>query len=65
MIANFNDGVLKFIRRVMPSATEKELGAATATFEDYMRVIWEIVRRVEREGRDLDSPNRQEFDRVK
>ena len=47
----------KFIRRVMPKASETELREATATFDEYMAVVWEIFQRVKRESTDADSAN--------
>lgn len=46
----------KFIRRMMPTASEAELRAATATFDEYMAVVWEIFERIEREQQKSDSP---------
>jgi hypothetical protein len=45
-----------FIRRVMPAASETELREATATFDEYMAVVWEIFQRIERERETGDSP---------
>ena len=47
----------KFIRRVMPKASETELREATETFDEYMAVVWEIFQRVKRESTDGDSAN--------
>lgn len=49
--------VPKFIRRVMPDASEAELREATANFDEYIAVVWEIFQRIKREQADDDSPN--------
>jgi hypothetical protein len=54
----------KFIQRVMPEATEAELREATATFDEYMRIVWEIFTRIEREEECLDSLQTRECDRI-
>ena len=54
----------KFIRRVMPTASETELREATATFNEYMAVVWDIFQRIKREQADSDSPNSGVCDRV-
>jgi len=63
MTDNFDRSVPKFLRRVMPEATESELREATATFDEYMAVVWEIFQRIERETTD-DSPQLRVCDRV-
>lgn len=47
----------KFVRRVMPNATETEVREATATFDEYMSIVWEIFQRIKREQTEGDSPN--------
>jgi hypothetical protein len=37
------------IRRIMPEATEAQLRNATAIFEDYMVIVWSILKRLERD----------------
>ncbi len=54
----------KFIRRVMPKASETELREATATFDEYMAVVWDIFQRINREQAGSDSPNFGVCDRV-
>ena len=54
----------KFIRRVMPTASETELREATETFDEYMAVVWDIFQRIKREQADRDSPNSGVCDRV-
>jgi hypothetical protein len=41
----------------MPKASEMELREATATFDEYMAVVWDIYQRIKREQADRDSPN--------
>lgn len=65
MADNIENQVPKFIRRVMPRATEAELREATATFDDYMAVVWEIFQRIKREQQEADSPELGVCDRVK
>jgi hypothetical protein len=40
----------------MSQATDSELREATATFDEYMEVVWEIFQRVKREQQADDSP---------
>jgi len=54
----------KFIRRVMPKASETELREATETFNEYMAVVWDIFLRIKRESTDDDSANFGVCDRV-
>jgi hypothetical protein len=49
MTAQRINDIPKFIRRVMPGASEMELREATATFDEYMAVVWEIFERIKRE----------------
>lgn len=56
MTDDFDRFVPKFIRRVMPQATEFELHEATATFDEYMAVVWEIFQRVKCEQQSGNSP---------
>jgi hypothetical protein len=63
MTDDFDRSVPKFIRRVMPQATEPELREATATFDEYMAVVWEIFQRVNRERQAVDSPKSGVCDR--
>ena len=65
MADNIENQVPKFIRRVMPRATEAELREATATFDEYMAVVWEIFQRIKREQQETDSPQSGVCDRVK
>jgi hypothetical protein len=55
----------KFICRVMPNATEAELREATANFDEYMAVVWEIFERIKGEHEASDSPDAGLCDRVK
>lgn len=65
MAGNIENQVPKFIRRVMPRATEAELREATATFDEYMAVVWEIFQRIKREQQETDSPQLGVCGRVK
>jgi hypothetical protein len=56
--------VPKFIRRTMPAASEAELRESTATFEEYMVVVWEIFQRISREQEHGDSQKLGFRDRV-
>lgn len=56
MVRHIENKIPKFIRRVMPNASETELCEATATFDEYMAVVWEIFQRIEREKQKVDSP---------
>jgi len=58
------DEIPKFIRRVMPKASETELREATETFNEYMAVVWDIFQRIKRKQADRDSPNSGVRDRV-
>ena len=64
MAGNVENKVPKFIRRIMPNATEAELLEATATFDEYMVVVWEIFQRIKREQQKADSPKLVVRDRV-
>ena len=64
MADNIESQVPQFIRRVMPKATEAELREATATFDEYMAVVWEIFQRIKREQQERDSPKMGFNDRV-
>lgn len=64
MADNIENKVPKFIRRVMPKVTEAELLEATASFEEYMAVVWEIFQRIKREQQETDSPKWGACDRV-
>jgi hypothetical protein len=46
----------KFIRRVMPGATDVELQEATETLKQCMAVALRIYTRTKREERGTDSP---------
>ena len=59
------DEIPKFIRRVMPKASETELREATETFNEYMAVVWDIFQRIKREQAGRDSPKLGVCDRVK
>lgn len=50
------------IQRLMPDASEADQQKATAAFDEYMAVVWEIVDRLSRE-RESDSPNLGKCDR--
>jgi hypothetical protein len=63
MTNDFERSVPKFIRRVMPQASEAELREATATFDEYMAVVWEIFQRVKRDQLAGDSPKSGVCDR--
>ena len=65
MADNIENQVPKFIRRVMPRATEAELREATATFDEYMAIVWEIFLRIKREQQEIDSPQLGVCGRVK
>ena len=54
----------KFIRRVMPAASEAALREATATVDEYMAVVWDIFQRIKREKEDSDSLKLGVCDRV-
>jgi hypothetical protein len=68
MFPQMSDGhsnnIPKFIRRVMPNASEAELREATANFDEYMAIVLEIFQRIKREDADGDSPNERLCDRV-
>lgn len=64
MADNIENQIPKFIRRVMPKATEAELCEATATFDEYMAVVWEIFQRIKHEHQESDSPKLGFSDRV-
>lgn len=64
MADNIENQIPKFIRRAMPKATEAELLEATATFEEYMAVVWDIFQRIKREQQESDSPKSGVRDRV-
>ena len=49
--------ILQFVRRVMPNASEAELREATANFDEYMAVVWDIFQRIKRQQDATDSPN--------
>jgi hypothetical protein len=55
MTDDFDQSIPKFIRRVMPKATEAELHKATVNFDEYMAVVWEIFQRIKRERDGGDS----------
>lgn len=57
MPSEFDYTIPKFIRRVMPSASELELREATATFDRYMVLVWQIFQRIRRESVGADSEN--------
>ena len=57
------NSVPKFIRRVMPVASEEQLREATANFDEYMAVIWEIFERIKRDQAATDSPKSKSRDR--
>src|SRR5262249_23729062 len=42
------------IRRIMPDASEAQLLDATAIFEDYMAIVWRILKRLERDQSGVD-----------
>lgn len=45
----------KFIRRLMPAASDAELQAAADTFRRYLAVVIRMHNRIEREQMDQDS----------
>ncbi len=55
----------KFIRRLMPAASDEEMQEATETFKQYMTVVRRIYERITLERIELDSSDRQSCDRVK
>jgi hypothetical protein len=55
MVDEQRNEIPKFIRRVMPHASEAELREATANFDNYMAVVWKIFQRIRREQADSDS----------
>ena len=57
--------VPKFIRRLMPSASDEELREATETFKQYMAVVRRIYERITLERIELDSSDRQGCGRVR
>jgi hypothetical protein len=63
MVDEIQNEIPQFIRRVMPKATEAELREATAHFDEYMAVVWEIFERIKQERGDSDSPNSRVCDR--
>jgi hypothetical protein len=56
MAGDIESKIPQFIRRVMLNASEAELREATATFDEYMAVVWEIFERIKREKENSDSP---------
>jgi hypothetical protein len=40
----------------MPDASEAQLREATATFDEYMAVVWDIFQRIKHEKDVDDSP---------
>lgn len=64
MAGYIDNKVPKFIQRVMPKASDAELREATAAFDEYMAVVWEIFERIKRQQRDSDSPKMGVCDRV-
>ena len=59
-----NGEIPLFIRRVMLKATETELREATATFDRYMAVVWEIFERISREQAEPDSSTSTPCDKI-
>lgn len=59
MSAEPTEIIPKFIRRVMPGATEGQLRQATETFKQYMAAVLRIHDRLEREAMEKDSPKSQ------
>ena len=64
MIDGKRSEIPQFIRRVMPKASEVELREATATFDEYMAVVWEIFERIKREQETSNSPKLGFSDKV-
>ncbi len=60
-----NHPVPKFIRRLMPSASEEELQAATETFLQYMGLVRRIYERITLERMEADSASRKSRDTLK
>jgi len=54
-----DEHVPKFIRRLLPSASEEELHEATENFKQYMAVVRRIYERITLERIELDSSDRQ------
>jgi hypothetical protein len=50
------NGIPRFIRRVMPTATDAELQEAADTFREYMAIVLRIYERVKQEHAGTDSP---------
>jgi hypothetical protein len=63
MVGKNQNEIPQFIRRVMPNAMDAELREATANFDEYMAVVWEIFDRIKRERGESDSPNSGVCDR--
>lgn len=64
MADDIEKSIPNFIRRVMPKASDAELRDATAAFDEYMAVVWEIFERAKREQQDSDSLKMGVCDRV-
>jgi hypothetical protein len=60
-----DEHVPKFIRRLMPSASEEELHEATENFKQYMAVVRGIYERIALERIELDLSDRQWCGRVR
>jgi hypothetical protein len=59
-----NQPVPRFIRRLMPHASEEELQAATDTFLQYMALTRRIYERVTLERAELDSSDMPDCDNI-
>jgi hypothetical protein len=53
----------RFIRRLMPNATEAAQQEATDNFQQYIKIVLRIYERIVRE-RSTDSPESRFHDRV-
>jgi hypothetical protein len=56
--------VPKFVRRLMPTATEAEHHEATQNFKEYLAVVWRMYERIKRERVTADSPKSETHARV-
>lgn len=65
LVYMIDEHVPKFIRRLMPSASEEELREATETFTQYMAVVRRIYERITLERIEFDSSDRQWCGRVR
>jgi hypothetical protein len=59
MIEAQNNQIPKFIRRLMPRATESQLKDATDTFREYVAIVLRICTRLQHEAQSADSRESQ------